>query len=373
MNSAERKEGRYQRRKAERERKRQQFYYQYNDFSLLTDPDHLYEAYRKSKKGVTWKASVQRYEMNVLVNIAETIRKLNTGVSVSHGFVEFDLMERGRLRHIKSVHISERVVQKCMCDQILVPVLSRSLIYDNGASLKNKGLHFSIGRFKTHLAQFYREHGNNGYCLSIDFSKYFDSIDHAILLKNIEKVLPNPQIMKVLKDFILPFGDGVSLGLGSQVSQISAIYYANSVDHIVKRKLHFHGYGRYMDDSYLIHKDRDYLLYCLSEIKKVCETLKIKVNMKKTKIVKLKDGVKFLKGIYCLTETGKIIARADPDSRKRMSRKLRKFKKLVDMGKMNFHDAYTAYQSWRGNYIKRFNAYHTVERMDGLYNRLFIA
>ncbi|GHU11405.1 hypothetical protein FACS1894151_11070 [Spirochaetia bacterium] len=90
-------------------------------------------------------------------------------------------------------------------------------------------------------------------------------------------------------------------------------------------------------------------------------------------MVKLSDGVKFLKGIYTLTETGKIIARADPASRKRMRRKLRKFKKLLDTGKMALSDAYTAYQSWRGNYIKRFDAYHTVERMDGLYNRLFIA
>ena len=35
-------------------------------------------------------------------------------------------------------------------------------------------------------------------------------------------------------------------------------------------------------------------------------------------------------------------------------------------------DVYSAYQSWRGNYLKRFDAFYTVRRMDSLYNRLFI-
>jgi hypothetical protein len=94
--------------------------------------------------------------------------------------------------------------------------------------------------------------------------------------------------------------------------------------------------------------------------------------MKKTRIVQLKVSITFLKGKYSLTETGKIISRSDPTSRKRMRRKLKKFKGLVEQGNMSYRDVYTAYQSWRGNYVKRFDAYHTVRRMDGLYNSLFI-
>jgi hypothetical protein len=58
--------------------------------------------------------------------------------SVQSAFVEFDLSEQGKTRHIKSVHISERVVQKYLCGNALVPVLSRSLIHDNRASVKTK-------------------------------------------------------------------------------------------------------------------------------------------------------------------------------------------------------------------------------------------
>jgi hypothetical protein len=72
-------------------------------------------------QGVAWKESVQRYSANALRNTAETRRKLLAGESVQSGFVEFTLRERGKIRNIKSVHISEQVVQKCLCDQILVP------------------------------------------------------------------------------------------------------------------------------------------------------------------------------------------------------------------------------------------------------------
>lgn len=34
------------------------------------------------------------------------------GTWKTKGFFAFDLMERGKLRHIRSVHIAERVVQR---------------------------------------------------------------------------------------------------------------------------------------------------------------------------------------------------------------------------------------------------------------------
>jgi hypothetical protein len=178
MNDQERKQRRRQRRIAVREEKKEAYSARYNDFSHIIDPNTIYEAFKKSRIEVTWKESVQRYEMNLFRNINQTRKKLIKGENIGKGFVEFDLMERGRLRHIKSVHISERVVQKTLCDHILVPMLSRSLIYDNGASIKGKGLHFAIRRLMAHLSRFYRENtfSNDGYCLSIDFSKYFDSI-----------------------------------------------------------------------------------------------------------------------------------------------------------------------------------------------------
>jgi hypothetical protein len=374
MTSAERHAARYERRKVRRDMKKHESCQPYDDFSQITDADNLYSSFKRSRRSVAWKESVQRYEANALRNIAETRRKLIAGENIQSGFVEFTLRERGKVRHIKSVHISERIVQKCLCDYALVPLLSRPLIHDNGASMKDKGVHFALRRLIAHLSRFYRKNNfsNNGYALLIDFTKFFDNIRHDILFSLTNRCVGDPRLRELTRRFVSVFGDGISLGLGSQVSQISAMFYPNTLDHFIKEQLRILYYGRYMDDLYLIHADKDYLKYCLRAIEKVCGTLGISINRKKTRIVKLESGIEFLKGKYALLKTGKVLKLPGRESTVRMRRKLKKFKALIDAGKMDYADLRTAYQSWRGNYVRRFDAFYRVGFMDRFYNGLFV-
>jgi hypothetical protein len=240
--------------------------------------------------------------------------------------------------------------------------------------VKGKGVHFALRRLIAHLGKFYRRNGfsNNGYALLIDFTRFFDNIRHDILFMLMERYIGDPQILALTRRFVSVFGPGVSLGLGSQVSQNAAVFYPNTIDHLIKEKLRIKYYGRYMDDLYLIHADRDYLRRCLAEIEKACDALGIAINRKKTRIIKLSSGVGFLKGKYRLLPSGKILRLPGRDSSKRMRRKLVKFKALLKAGKMGHADLRTAYQSWRGNYMRRFNAHYRIGFMDRLYNELFI-
>ena len=237
MTSLERRrEGRYQRRKAARERKKLERYAENDRFENIARYRSLYNANRLSKRNVCWKASVQRYQMNLLRNMEETRENLLAGESVTKGFVEFDTIERGKLRHIRSVHYSERVVQRSTCDNALVPVLSRSLIYDNGACLAGKGVDRSLDRLTAHLQQFYRANGfsNMGWAVIFDFSGYFDNILHSECFKIYSRAFRDQRILELLGDFVTPFGypqaetnwqrvkrsgesryTGKSLGLGS--------------------------------------------------------------------------------------------------------------------------------------------------------------
>ena len=132
--------------------------------------EHLYRAGRECCKGVGWKCSTQRYLGNFTANIARTHRELMDGTWKTKGFFAFDLMERGKLRHIRSVHIAERVVQRCLCDNALVPLFSAAFVYDNAASLKGKGIDFAMDRLTCHLQRYYRKHGTDGWALVFDFS-----------------------------------------------------------------------------------------------------------------------------------------------------------------------------------------------------------
>jgi len=374
LTSAERRKARYLRRVASRVEKREKKLSLYDNFDYIATFDNLFEAYKKCLPGVSWKESIQRYEMNSMRFILQTLKMLLAGESFPIEFIEFDINERGHKRHIKGIPPFPRVVIKWLCEKALVPILCNSLIYDNGASQKGKGVHFAIRRLICHLSKYYRmnNHSNEGYALLVDFTKYFDSVDHAVLFELLEEEIKDVRILELTKSFIRVFGDGVSLGLGSQVSQVCAIFFPDKLDHYIKEKLRIKFYGRYMDDLYLIHSDKEYLKQCLREIVLICDKLKIKVNMKKTRIIKLSQGMTFLKGKYSLLPSGKVLKRPGKETTKRMRRKLGKFKKLLLNKKMSHGDIRTSYQSWRGSYKKRFDAYHRVRLMDAYYNALFI-
>ncbi|WP_288550237.1 reverse transcriptase domain-containing protein [uncultured Brachyspira sp.] len=365
-----RKEKRYQRRKEKRLKKKLYKNKTFDNFNNLIDPDKLLKAYYSCRKGVSWKYSVQQYESNLIRNIIESIRKLKNGESVIRECINFKINERGKVRNIRSVHIAERVIQKALCDYILVPVLSKSLINDNGASMKGKGCSFTRKRLVRHISEYYRKNKNNaGYVLTIDFKKYFGNINHKILIDMLEKEITDKKVMELVKQFIYSFGDK-GLCLGSQLSQICAVYYANKLDHFIKEKLRVRWYGRYMDDSYLIASSKEELKRYLREIEKVCSQLGIIINEKKTQIFKLNKGFKFLKGTYILTDTGKVVRKPAKENIIRMRRKLKKVKKLLEKGKMTFNDIRNLYMSWRGH-IKHFNSWRSTQRMHSLFYKLF--
>ena len=372
MTSEERREVRYQNRKRVREQKREKRLSQYDDFERVISYKALVDGCKQSQKGVTWKASVQRYIMNLLRNTATLHCDLAACKDVSQGFIEFDLCERGKLRHIKSVHFRERCVQRALCDNALVPVLENALIYDNSASLRNKGIHFALNRLKVHLHQYYRENGfsNQGYVLMVDFSKYFDNIQHEPIFDILNKSFRDKRIVDLSKTFIRPFGEK-SVGIGSQISQIIAVAYPNSIDHFIKQELGIRYYARYMDDSYLIHSDKVYLQKCRDILMQKYAELGIMANPKKTQILKISNGFTFLQARYFLTDDGKVVVKPCRNSITRMRRKLKKYRALMDAGKMTLEDVDRSYQSWRG-YISHTDCYRTVQSMDELFRKLFL-
>lgn len=76
-------------------------------------------------------------------------------------------------------------------------------------------------------------------------------------------------------------------------SQILAIFYLNDLDHFIKEVLKIKCYVRYQDDFILIHDSKEYLQYCLGEIKKYVEKDALKLNPK-SRIYKNTNNFLFL-------------------------------------------------------------------------------
>lgn len=339
-------------------------------YEKLYDLNNLYGSYRKCRKGVSWKPSVQKYGINYLLNNNRTGNSLIKKTYRQKPFKKFDISERGKLRHIRALHFSDRIVQRSLCDEISSERINRHLVYDNGASMKKKGVDFSRRRIKVHLERYYRKHGRNGYVLQIDFSKYFDNIIHSALENEFGKYIDDADVMTLIGNLIASFGDGKSVGIGSQLSQVAGILYPNRIDGFIKTIKRCRYYGRYMDDLYIIHDDREFLERLLEEIRIICRDYGIIPNEKKTHITRLCDGFTFLKMRYVISESGKIAVIPKNDTFVAERRKLRKFRVKCDEGRMTLAAVKDQYYSWRGD-KKKYKCRKRLMKMDELYKTLF--
>lgn len=370
MTSLERREGRYQRRKAKREEKHRARVEKYDDFERVSSISALIKANWDSRKGVMWKASVARYNSHFIRNAVNSHNLLISGKDTRQDFYSFSVVERGKKRDVHSLHYAERVIRRSACINSLVPLLSSNLIYDNGASLQGKGVSFSIGRCETHLHDYYREYGNEGYILVIDFRHFFDNIRHEPLKATIARQVYDTRLYSLATGFVDSNGADMGLYIGPEDSQILAIAFPNSIDHLIKDQWGIKYYARYMDDSYIIMRDKTELQRVQSMLYEEYAKLGIVVNTRKTQIVKLSRGFTYLKTQFFLTDTGKVIEKPCHDNIVRQRRKLKAFRRFVMEGKMTIQQVNNAYMSWRG-YILVKDAYRTVSNMDKLYKELF--
>jgi hypothetical protein len=141
-----------------------------------------------------------------------------------------------------------------------------------------------------------------------------------------------------------------SVNIGDQCSQIIGIFYPTPVDNFVKIVKSQKFYGRYMDDSYVIHRDREFLVQLEIEIAEKAKELGMTLNRKKTRIVKLSDYYKFLQITYSLTDTGRVIRKINPRRIVDMRRKLKKLSLKVIRGERTQEEVENMFRAWMGGH-----------------------
>lgn len=341
-----------------------------DDYEILTDFDNLYKAHKSCRKGKRWKDSVAIYDIRGYECAHALKGLLDSGQYRLSPYNCFTINERGKKRDIKSIKYFDRVVQKSLMDNILTPVVEPTFINTNCASQKGKGTDYAMQMMKKHMQASFRRSGTSGYILMCDMHHYFDTIPHDILNDFYKKKFEDPKLIKLIMDIHASIPGGVGVPLGNQLSQLDALLALSPLDHLIKEKLHIKGYGRYMDDFYLIHEDKEYLKECLGFIKDYVEKRGMSLNEKKTKIVPLTQGADFLGFRFYMTETGKVVQKLSRKSIIHHKRKLRKMKKLLDEGKVSIEDCEAAHRGWKAH-AKRGDTYYLVKKMDAFYKELF--
>lgn len=374
--------------------KRQELYKENDNFNNIMTVQNLCDALKKCRKGVNWKGTVQDYTEHAIVEMYKAYSSLHNG-KLPHltSTSRIVLYERGKKREIVPITIRDRMTQRVLCDHALVPVMKNKLIHDNGASMKDKGVDFTRQRLNLHLRHAIKEYGANFYALTFDFKSFFDSIPHQTCLNVLKENFNDKYIqgltMAIIKSYekatirciqddtlreerLRALNENRSKGicLGSQVSQIMALAAPNKLDHFIKDICGVKHYIRYMDDGVIFSDSKPFLHNLLNKIKEICDALGLTFNTKKTRIVKVSRGFVFMKVRYRVTSTGRTIRTLTRAGIVRMRRKLKKFKKMVDEGRLILDDVYNSMQSWLAH-TKIALSYHTKKSMLKLYNQLF--
>ena len=221
--------------------------------------------------------------------------------------------------------------------------ITNGFILDNYASQKGKGLHFGLDRLRGFFTEYWNKYRTaEGWVLKADVRHFFASIDHDKLKEKLKKLDLEPIVFDLLCTYI-DSTDG--LPLGYQTSQLFALLFLDEFDHFVKERLHIRWYGRYMDDFFLIHPDKDYLQFCLKEIRAFMASLGLELN-EKTQIFPIRNGIDFLGFHTYLTEEGKVIRKLRHSSIKRMRSKLRRWEQDYPAGLVTREKILQSWQAW---------------------------
>jgi len=263
--------------------------------------------------------------MDLNHNVYTLYQEVKDGKFKSCICTRFTLHTRGKERFIETVSVRERTVQKAICNYALKPLLIPTLIRDNYATVKGRGMDDALRRMKVFLHKHYKEHGLKGGVLTIDLHSYFDNINHEKLINMLYEKLDDHDLVTFVIQFITMFERDNGISVGNESSQLFAVFFLNSIDHFIKEELHIKHYGRYMDDIYLVHEDTEYLNYCLKVITKKINELGIQINPKHTQIhpfAKHQD-FSFLKKRVRLQNDGKIVVRLEPKAIQKRRRNMK--------------------------------------------------
>lgn len=238
----------------------------YKDYIEIENITNIYKIIKKNTKN---KKKLEKFEDYFSINIYRIYKTLlEKNYKINYNIFK---IQEPKTRIIMSQNIEDKIINHFISYYYLYPLLENTLIDTNVASRKNKGTSYALIKLKEYLNKIKYQ---KFYILKCDIKKFFYNIDHEILKSKLKKKIKDEEILNIINQIIDStnkyniYENNKGLPIGNMSSQILAIYYLNEMDHYIKEKLKIKYYIRYMDDFILIHEDKEYLKYCLQQIKK---------------------------------------------------------------------------------------------------------
>lgn len=337
-------------------------------FYKIVEEENFYKAYKKALKGKN-KYTLEAIEFanNETYNFNKLRMSLIDESYQFSGYMRFKVYEP-KERVIDAPHFNDKIVQLAI-NNILKEVYQPCFIYDSYASLDDKGTHACVDRISYFMRKAKWEYGEDAYIVKLDIKKFFYSIDRDILKTILRKKVKCHRALRLLHK-IIDSADSIDekgLPLGNTLSQLFANIYLNEVDQYCKRKLGIKYYLRYMDDTIIIVENKEKA----NEVKELItdfnnKKLNLKMNEKKTKIFPISQGVNAIG--FKIHPTHRLLRN---DSKKKIKRKTKKMKPLIENKRMTIEKAEQILNSWLGH-SSHGDSYNFISKLINKNNHIYM-
>ncbi|MGN1307363.1 MAG: reverse transcriptase domain-containing protein [Faecousia sp.] len=336
------------------------------NYEALYQDEALERAFGRAMSGHRDDPEHAWYEANKIEALGIIQRKLAQCTYQPKPLRMFWVSEPKR-RQVQAPSVADKIVQNALVDEILYDAITKPFIRDCYSCVIGRGTDDGLDRLKQFMAEAWRLHGMECWVLKADIHHYFASIDQKDIIRRAERYIPDKRVMELLCKYITLCPEGLPLGL--RTSQPLANLELSWLDHKVKEVYRCRWYGRYMDDFYIIHPDRDFLRQVRREMDADLAAIGLQFNQK-TQIFPVAHGIDFLGFRTYMTDTGKIVRQLRESSRKTMSREIKRYQAEYIAGIRTKEEIMQSYNSRRAH-MERGNCRGLILKYDQEIKKIF--
>ena len=310
-------------------------------------------AFKKARKGKTTKDYVIKFEENLTENLLQLRTELIFHIYQPKPLQTFILRDP-KTRKISKSAFRDRIVHHALYN-IISQIFEKDFIYDSFANRLRKGTFKAIKRFEQFQRIVSKNYTQNAFVFKGDVKKYFDNVNHALLLAIIKKKIVDQRVIWLIKTILANYRtetEGKGMPLGNLTSQFFANVFLNELDQFVKHELRARYYIRYVDDFVILDRSPKILQQYMTEIDVFLrEALDLKLHPDKSKIIPLSKGIEFL-GMKVFFHHRLLKGK----NLRKFYRKLNSFCSEYDQKTINYDVIYDFLEGWSA-YARNANTY----------------
>jgi hypothetical protein len=272
-------------------------------FERVASFENLARAFEAAARGKRRRADVREYAMDLERRLFETRAALLAGGYRFGPYRSFQVAD-SKPRLILAAPFGDRVVHHAIV-RVLEPLLDPTFAHACYACRRGQGNHAAVRRLRDYVRGDPR-----AYALKCDVRRYFDSVDHGLLLGLLERHLSDRRLLDLIAALLAatPRGAGLAPGrgipIGNLTSQLFANLYLTPLDRYAQGPLGLGRYLRYVDDIVAVDGDPGRLGAALAALGAFAAArLRLSFHPRKASVRPVRCGVDFLGFLVLPTHT----------------------------------------------------------------------